>query len=792
MKPTTIKYGIEKNIKKYQEIVGTANNFLKERDLSPFNFAVLSVANKLGKFKINDMVSVFSGGLNVFGRTYTPGETTMPSKLSMLRKKGYLDLSDKIFTLSPFGKTFLFDFTKLMNSKLQKKKEPQLKTTLKEKLTPILTNDLHFEIQCVAEAYPDKKSIYLDFLELEKKDPDVTDALREDPDGFISVVTKIIGDMNIVIPLNSKEKKFRPHIRVRNLPPEYSCVIKNITSFYVQHISPLFQFEGVITSKGDILHKPSIAHFICNKCNEEHNEPQLTRYLVEPLSCKNCRRRKEFRLVEGKSQWVDVQILEIQEAFESLEMGEQVRSIPLWVEDDLCDAVEIGEPVRITGISRLIPPKKKDGLYTRVIDVLSVVKTEERLDVYNLTEDDEAEIIKLGKDPQVFHRIRDSIAPSIYGYDVVKEALSLQLFGGRPDKKNPDGIPERSLIHILLIGEPGTGKSRLTQLVARLAPKHILASGKGASGCGLTATVVKDELGGDRWIVKAGAMLLANGGFLVVDEFDKMSPSDQVSMNSGMESQVIPITKAGIVAQYKSDTIVLAAANPKFSRFDKYKPILEQFNLDESLLSRFDLVFPFMDVSDPESDRMIAERIIQSHSNIPDEPKEKDPWFIPSDTLRKYIAFAKQNYSPVLSPEAMKKLVEAYLALRQNTESRMVTPRQLGGLIRLAEASAKQRLSNDVHLDDVNRAVRIYTTALQDIATDPSTGEVDIDRIYTTHPASQREKIVRIEQILRDNSNETEAVSIATVLTKAQEQGIPGDECRKIISELKNKSIIFP
>jgi len=218
------------------------------------------------------------------------------------------------------------------------------------------------------------------------------------------------------------------------------------------------------------------------------------------------------------------------------------------------------------------------------------------------------------------------------------------MFGARPGKVLPDGGKVRSDIHLLLIGDPGVAKSRLLQYVNQIAPKSIYVSGKGTTGAGLTATAEKDELAEGAWTLKAGALVLAGGGIACIDEFDKMEKEDRAAMHEAMEQQTISVAKAGIVARFKCNTAILAAANPKFSRFDTYKQLGEQFDIPPTLISRFDLIFPLQDIVDRETDRKIADHMLKMHK-MGDEQKELEP-AIEIEPIQKIHSLCKEKHPP--------------------------------------------------------------------------------------------------------------------------------------------------
>jgi replicative DNA helicase Mcm len=210
--------------------------------------------------------------------------------------------------------------------------------------------------------------------------------------------------------------------------------------------------------------------------------------------------------------------------------------------------------------------------------------------------------------------LSQSISPSVWGYEEIKKSLVLQLFGG-VQKKRSDGSKSRGDIHILLIGDPGVAKSVTLGFMANISPKGRYVVGKSTSGAGLTATVVRDEyLRG--WSLEAGAMVLANKGLVCIDELEKMDPQDRSAMHEAMEQQTVTISKANVQASLKAQTSVLAAANPKFGRFDPYQPVAQQIDLPPTLINRFDIIFTLRDVPDKKKDERIATHVLKSISKI--------------------------------------------------------------------------------------------------------------------------------------------------------------------------------
>lgn len=656
------------------------------------------------------------------------------------------------------------------------------------------------QVERLSKEYPDKRSVNIDFNDLEKFDPELAHELIKNPDHVLEAAHEAVKHMDLPV---LEISEFTPHVRIFNLPLDQQFLIRDIEA---KHLNRLIAVEGIVRQFNQVQPKLKIAAWVCRRCKNVYNVPQEGFNPKKPGVCE-CKAR-EFELSESKSVFENHQKVGIQESLERLKGGEQATTLDIHVMDDLVNRVTPGEKTIVTGILRLYPPKDGKSVFGRYLEAISTEEKQKEFMDVEVTKEEQEEIEKLAKDPNIYLKLVQSIAPSIYGHESVKEAIALQLFSG-VKKTLPGNLTVRGNVHVLLMGDPGVAKSQLLRQVDLIAPKSIYVAGKTTSGVGLTASAEKDEFGEGGWTLKAGALVLASGGMVMIDEFDKIDQEDRSAMHEAMEQGTISVAKAGIVTTFKTDTSILAAANPKYSRFDVNEPFLAQIELPPTLLSRFDLMFPIRDVLDRKRDENIANFILKRHRqgervviakhqkrNVDAELKEdqvETP--ISHDLLRKYISLARQRIFPVMTDEAMQSIQEFYLTLRdmgRKDNLFTVTARQLEALVRLSEASARIRLSPEVELSDTERSIRIFRNSLQEMALDKETGKIDIDIITTGQAHSKISHLKKILQIVRELSEDGKMnANVEDVLRQCQENNLTIEKSQEMIQELKKKGDIY-
>jgi len=654
------------------------------------------------------------------------------------------------------------------------------------------------ELGEISREYPHKRSLHIDYREIErfgKAGIAMADELLENPGKVLEDVGEAVKSGQLIRTKDGKEPK-GINIRFTNLPKKTG--IRNIRS---DDINTFVSVEGILRKTTEV--RPRVVEAVF-KCPAGHFTVRKQKYgkFIEPDGCATdgCAFKK-LELLPKRSKFIDSQKLRIQESPEGLRGGEQPQTLDVDITDDLSGKLSPGDRVIINGILRSmqrVVKGEKSTVFDIFLECNSFEIAEKEFEEVDIDEKAEDEILALSKDPMIYRMVTHSVAPTIYGSEDVKQAIVLQLFGGIA-KEMPDGSRLRGDIHVLLIGDPGIAKSQLLRYVVKLSPRAIYTSGQSSTSAGLTATAVKDEFGEGRWTLEAGALVLADMGVAAVDEMDKMQKEDRSALHEAMEQQTISVAKAGITATLKSRCALLGAANPKYGRFDMFGDIADQINMPPSLLSRFDLIFIMTDQPEPKRDLAIAEHILKTHgvgeliaqhkkTPIPgvtqeyilQQLKPVMPDIDPA-LFRKYIAYAKRSCFPMLSSEAKEALIGYYLRLRGLAEPNKavpVTARQLEALVRLAEASARIRLSNTIGIADAERVIHIVDACLRQVAYDVKTGTFDIDKVTTGISKEKRDIVRVIKDAIRDIGGEGRRAGIEQVIDAVTSKGFSRDKVK--------------
>ena len=666
------------------------------------------------------------------------------------------------------------------------------------------------QIESVAQAYPKgKKAVYVTWEDVTDFHPRLSNNLLWNLENTLKAARDVVKEFISVEAQERVREEHRTEISLDVAPLEIPDKLfqEEIRDLRKEHLYRMVKVRGLVRKSLPVRPRMEVGFFECSW--ERHPQRIIQDFftLREPNKCisEGCK-CDEFQLREKQSQFIDSHKLEIQEFPEDLPPGAQPERLTVFVESSLAAQARPGDRIAVVGVLRTraqyamrMPRTEFDiFLYANSID-----EREGEAEALEPTDEEMVEILALARNPDLRDRITNSIAPSIFGMTWQKEAIAVQLFGG-VDKELPDGARIRGDIHVLMMGDPGVAKSQLLRAAARLAPRGVMATGKSSSAAGLTAAAVRDEFGEGRWTLEAGTLVLASGGLACIDEIDKMDEDDRSAMHEAMEQQTVTIAKAGISAQLQAKCSLLAAANPKMSRFNKTLPLPPQVNMPITLLSRFDIFFIIYDIPDEERDKKLAGRVLESHrageiigsgKDAELEERELQP-AISHDLLRLYVGHARK-IRPVMTTQAQHILQNHYTAMRKAYQERgeleeqvfPITPRQLESLIRLAEADARMQLSHTVESKHAERAIDMMTLFLT------VTLRGDTGFAFTGMTAGQRQEKedprTLIMQFVSKNAG-TEGVDLNEILDHLESVlGLSHDRSEKYVEEMHKQGRIM-
>ncbi|KAL4571399.1 hypothetical protein LXL04_018158 [Taraxacum kok-saghyz] len=588
------------------------------------------------------------------------------------------------------------------------------------------------------------------------KDQDLRDLLRKNPSDYLPLFETAAAEVNANLKARvagETGEMEEPHTGEVQILLNSDEDPVSMRSLGAQYISKLVKISGITIAASRTKAKATYVTLLCKNCKNVKVvpcRPGLGGAIV-PRSCDHVAQMGEtpcpidpWLVVPDRSKYVDQQTLKLQENPEDVPTGELPRNMLLSVDRHLVQTIVPGTRLTIMGIYSIFQAGKTSTSHKGAVAVrqpyIRVVGIEETNEATrgpaNFTPDEIEEFKKFASEKNVYENICAKIAPSIFGHEDVKKAIACLLFGGSR-KHLPDGVRLRGDINVLLLGDPSTAKSQFLKFVEKTAPVAVYTSGKGSSAAGLTASVIRDNSTREFYL-EGGAMVLADGGVVCIDEFDKMRPEDRVAIHEAMEQQTISIAKAGITTVLNTRTSVLAAANPPSGRYDDLKTAQDNIDLQTTILSRFDLIFIVKDVRMFEKDRNMAGHIIKVHTSANSASETKDPkednWLkrvkssFAEGLNRNLISFqyCRIMTHPRLSDSAATQLQESYVKIRQDMRKQAnetgestavpITVRQLEAIVRLSESLAKMRLSNLADDSHVSEALRLFNNSTMDAA----------------------------------------------------------------------------
>ncbi|KAK5802102.1 DNA replication licensing factor MCM2-like [Gossypium arboreum] len=573
-----------------------------------------------------------------------------------------------------------------------------------------------------------KCSLEIDYKQFISVHPNIAIWLADAPQSVLEVMEDVAQRVVFDLHPNYKNIHQKIYVRITNLP-----IYDQIRDIRQIHLNTMVRIGGVVTRRSGVFPQLQQVKYDCNKCGSILGPFFQNSYSeVKVGSCPECQSKGPFTVNVEQTVYRNYQKLTLQESPGTVPAGRLPRYKEVILLNDLIDCARPGEEIEVTGIytnnfDMSLNTKNGFPVFATVVEANYVTKKQDLFSAYKLTQEDKEEIEKLAKDTQIGEQIIKSIAPSIYGHEDIKTAIALAMFGGQ--EKNVEGKHRlRGDINVLLLGDPGTAKSQFLKYVEKTGQRAVYTTGKGASAVGLTAAVHKDPVTRE-WTLEGGALVLADKGICLIDEFDKMNDQDRVSIHEAMEQQSISISKAGIVTSLQARCSVIAAANPIGGRYDSSKTFSQNVELTDPIISRFDILCVVKDVVDPVTDEMLAKFVVDSHfrsqpkgANLDDkafsESQEEarasarpdDSKILSQELLRKYLTYAKLNVFPRFHEKDMAKLTKVYADLRKESSRGQGVPiavRHIESMIRMSEAHARMHLRQHVTEEDVDMAIRV-------------------------------------------------------------------------------------
>lgn len=638
-----------------------------------------------------------------------------------------------------------------------------------------------------------RASLEVEFKHLNIAFPTLAYWVYESPQLIISELNRVT--LNVIKGLYPGYEHIHHEVYVRIV--EYP-IEERIRELRTQHMNQMVRIRGVITRRHPVYSELKVLWYVC-ACGHRMGPEVVNEMSARVLRvCTACQRKGRFTIDQERTVYGNHQKIVIQESPSTVPPGRVPRNKEVLLLGDNIDCARPGDEVDITGVYTAhldygMNVKHGFPLFKTLIEANSVRRVKE-IEMTQITSEDREAIERLSKMPNIFDILVHSIAPSIFGHVTIKTAMALALFGGTSVDSPNHRV--RGDINVLLVGDPGLSKSQFLKYIQSISSRAIYTTGKGASAVGLTACVRKDPVSGE-WMLEGGALVLADQGICLIDEFDKMNEVDRTSIHEAMEQQSISISKAGIVANLPARCSVIAAANPIRGIYDNQLSFQDNLNLSEPILSRFDVLCVLKDEVNFAHDKQLANFIINSHARshpenslqeTPTDPtkaakeqEDKEDFTLiygESETprmkqslLKKYILFAKSNFRPKLTDACRHKLQNFYVKLRNQSQAISgitIVVRHLESMIRFAEASAKMHLRSEVIDKDVDIAIDVLLKSFLQ-STKPSIAR-NLERKFAQELNAKRNIVSLINHLL--NGLVKSQIEYLNVLQGGQREGV--------------------
>ncbi len=559
-------------------------------------------------------------------------------------------------------------------------------------------------------------------------------------------------------------------------------------------IGSLVTVKGIVTRVTDVKPHMRVATYTCDKGGFEVYQEVTGRSFMPLVQCpvaSCCNGTGRLQLQTRASKFAKFQEVKIQEEADQVPQGHVPRSMTVHLNGELTRSCSAGDMITLSGIFLPIPytgfRALKAGLITDTyMEATNVEKHKKSYHDFVPDWEMEQEIQALeGED--MYHRMAASIAPEIFGHEDVKKALLLLMVGGAT-REMPDGLRIRGDINVCLMGDPGVAKSQLLKHIATVSPRAVYTTGKGSSGVGLTAAVLRDQ-NTNELVLEGGALVLADMGICCIDEFDKMEDADRTAIHEVMEQQTVSIAKAGITTTLNARTSVLAAANPAFSKYDPKRSPEENINLPAALFSRFDLLWLILDKPNLENDKRLAKHVTYVHRMSAHPPLQADFEPLSPQVMRAYVSHVRQ-FQPSVGEDVASYVVDEYVAMRKEAETQgsafgFTSARTLLAILRLSQALARLRCDNEVTREDIVEARRLMSLSRSSVLQAADAQAADAQRQGYADPISV------VYQIIRDHAQTTGqvSVSVADVLEKVIKKGRTKEDLEKCMTEYEELNV---
>lgn len=628
--------------------------------------------------------------------------------------------------------------------------------------------------------YPGTKTLIIDYNTLKNFDIEAGQWLIDHPDGEFNGLREALGNLDLseTDPDLPDDNMSKAKIAIRGLPDTLP-----IHKIGQDQVNKLISIEGRITRIAPKYQKLTNGAFKCQRCGDMTFLPQPDERYIEPFECQSdeCGRKGPFKLLEEQSEYEDQQKLGLQDLNESMKPGQPLRDIIVLIRSaELIQSIpSMGAQCTVVGIIRL-RQKPLTNIFHAYIEAIHIEPKEIEIDI-SISEAEKREFRELATSCTLMQTLTDSTAPDILGYVHIKAALLCAIVSGG------DNPHFRDYTHMIVCGDPSTGKSALLKFIRAIVPRAQYSAGRGSSVAGLTVAIVKDELSGSGFTAQAGALVLADRALMILDEADKLEKEEHQALNTALEEGFIEIHKGGINQSFNTRCPVIALCNPKNIRFDPYEPLSKQIGMPADTLSRFDLIFKVQDIPNLENDKLIAEHQARQWARYEGGDQEQtEGGNLSREKLSKYLQYAR-TIVPLTTPETRKAIVEYYLTLRKVDEIGIISAaaRQNNGLYRLTKSMARLRLSETCNLEDVEKAIQIHQASLEALR-DPKTGKIDIDIAFGLGK-SQRDRLKMVRDLILElQGSNGDSVQFNDIISKAGAMNINREHVTSDLQHLKS------